>query len=91
MAQLSPDQAEPLLLHHDWGFSFEEIAGMLGISPAAARARASRGMADLRVALNSFQSAQGERREPVVRESNDGPQGERRESVVRRLLRRARA
>ena len=57
IANLSPDQVEALLLHHEWGFSFEEIAGMLGISAAAARARASRGMADLRVALNSFQRA----------------------------------
>ena len=57
MAHLSPDQVEALLLHHEWGFSFEEIAGMLGISAAAARARASRGMADLRVALNSLQRA----------------------------------
>jgi len=57
IAHLSPDQAEALLLHHEWGFSFEEIAGMLGISAAAARARASRGMADLRLALNSLQRA----------------------------------
>jgi RNA polymerase sigma-70 factor (ECF subfamily) len=57
IACLLPDQAEALLLHHEWGFSFEEIAGMLGISAAAARARASRGMADLRVALNSLQRA----------------------------------
>jgi RNA polymerase sigma-70 factor (ECF subfamily) len=57
MAYLHPDQAESLLLHHEWGFSFEEIAGMLGITSAAARARASRGMADLRVALNSLQRA----------------------------------
>ena len=57
MASLSADQAEALLLHHEWGFSFEEIAGMLGISAAAARARASRGMADLRAALNNFQRA----------------------------------
>ena len=55
MASLSADQAEALLLHHEWGFSFDEIAGMLGISAAAARARASRGMADLRAALNSLQ------------------------------------
>jgi len=55
ISSLSPDQAEALLLHHEWGFSFEEIAGMLGISAAAARARASRGMADLRGALNSLQ------------------------------------
>src|SRR4051794_39505124 len=57
MTHLSPDQVEALLLHHEWGFSFEEIAGMLGISSVAARARASRGMAELRVALNSFQKA----------------------------------
>jgi RNA polymerase sigma-70 factor, ECF subfamily len=57
IANLGPDQAEALLLHHEWGFSFEEIAGMLGISAAAARARASRGMTDLRMALNSLQRA----------------------------------
>jgi RNA polymerase sigma-70 factor (ECF subfamily) len=57
IASLSEDQAEALLLHHEWGFSFDEIAGMLGISSAAARARASRGMADLRAALNSTQGA----------------------------------
>ena len=57
LACLSADQAEALLLHHEWGFSFDEIAGMLGISAAAARARASRGMADLRAALNNLQKA----------------------------------
>jgi RNA polymerase sigma-70 factor, ECF subfamily len=57
LANLPPDQAEALLLHHEWGFSFEEIAGMLGISAPAARARASRGMAELRVALNTIQRA----------------------------------
>ena len=54
VAGLSSDQAEVLLLRHEWGFSFEEIAGMLGVSPAAARARASRGIAELRVSLNGF-------------------------------------
>jgi DNA-directed RNA polymerase specialized sigma24 family protein len=57
IADLPLDQAEALLLHHEWGFSFEEIAGMLGISAAAARARASRGIADLRLALNGLQRA----------------------------------
>jgi len=57
LAYLSPDQVEALLLHHEWGFSFEEIAGMLGITAAAARARASRGIADLRLALNTLQRA----------------------------------
>jgi RNA polymerase sigma-70 factor, ECF subfamily len=57
ISSLSADQAESLLLHHEWGFSFEEIAGMLGITAAAARARASRGMAELRMALNNLQRA----------------------------------
>jgi RNA polymerase sigma-70 factor (ECF subfamily) len=55
VAGLCAEQAEALLLHHEWGFTFDEIAGMVGVSAAAARARASRGMADLRVALNSLQ------------------------------------
>jgi RNA polymerase sigma-70 factor (ECF subfamily) len=57
LARLAADQAEALLLHHEWGFSFDEIGGMLGISAPAARARASRGMADLRAALNQIQRA----------------------------------
>jgi RNA polymerase sigma-70 factor (ECF subfamily) len=55
ISRLSADRTEALLLHHEWGFTFEEIAGMLGVSAAAARARASRGMADLRDALTSLQ------------------------------------
>jgi RNA polymerase sigma-70 factor (ECF subfamily) len=55
IAGLPADRAEALLLHHEWGFTFEEIAGMLGVSAAAARARASRGIADLRHALTSLQ------------------------------------
>ena len=57
IASLHPDRAEALLLHHEWGFTFDEIAGMLGITAAAARARASRGMAELRIALNALQGA----------------------------------
>ncbi len=57
IAGLARDQAEALLLHHEWGFTFDEIGGMLGISAQAARARASRGMADLRVALQHLQGA----------------------------------
>jgi RNA polymerase sigma-70 factor (ECF subfamily) len=56
LAGLTSDQAEALLLHHEWGFTFEEIAGMLGITAAAARARASRGMADLRDALTGLRA-----------------------------------
>jgi DNA-directed RNA polymerase specialized sigma24 family protein len=43
LAELPADHAEALTLHHVWGFSFDEIAGMLGVSAVAARARASRG------------------------------------------------
>jgi RNA polymerase sigma-70 factor, ECF subfamily len=48
LAQLPPDRAEALLLHHVWGFKFDEIGKMLGIRAGAARVRASRGMAALR-------------------------------------------
>src|SRR5215831_16620359 len=51
LAELPTDHAEALTLHHVWGFSFEEIAGMLGVSAVAARARASRCMARLRASL----------------------------------------
>ncbi len=52
VGSLDAGHAEPLLLHHVWGFSFEEIAGMLGLSPAAARARSSRAMTVLREILS---------------------------------------
>ena len=46
-----PDRREALLLHHVWGFSFQEIGRMLGIRPDAAKLRSSRGMGDLRSQL----------------------------------------
>ncbi|MGE0594689.1 MAG: RNA polymerase sigma factor [Dehalococcoidia bacterium] len=55
LAVLGTDQAEPLLLHHVWGFTFEEIAGMTGMTSAAARARSSRAMAALRATLSARQ------------------------------------
>ena len=45
------DQRECLVLHHVYGLTFREIAGISGISEGAARTRASRGMAELRTAL----------------------------------------
>jgi RNA polymerase sigma-70 factor (ECF subfamily) len=51
LEQIGPDRREALLLHHVWGFSFREIAGILGITDAAAKLRSSRGMADLRLLL----------------------------------------
>jgi DNA-directed RNA polymerase specialized sigma24 family protein len=90
VADLTPEQAEALLLHHEWGFRFEEIAGMLGISAAAARARASRGMADLRAALNSLQTPQAARR-ALHGTNNSAHFISPRESIVRKLLKKARA
>jgi len=57
LAELPPDHVEALTLHHVWGFSFDEIAGMLGVSAVAARARASRGMARLRAELARLSSS----------------------------------
>lgn len=57
LATLDPDHAEPLLLHHVWGFSFEEIAGMVGLSAAAARARSSRAMAALRDVVSQMKGS----------------------------------
>jgi len=57
LAALPADHAEALTLHHVWGFSFDEIAGMLGLSAVAARARASRGMARLRAELERLSSS----------------------------------
>jgi len=57
LAELPADHAEALTLHHVWGFSFDEIAGMLGVSAVAARARASRGMARLRAELERRSSS----------------------------------
>jgi RNA polymerase sigma-70 factor (ECF subfamily) len=48
VAELPPRRAEVLLLHHVWGFNFEEIGKMLGIRAGAARVRASRAMNMLR-------------------------------------------
>ena len=48
LSLLSPEQREPLLLHHYWGLSFKEIAGVLGIREGAAKVRAHRALARLR-------------------------------------------
>lgn len=48
LEQIGRERREALLLHHVWGFSFREIAGILGITGVAAKLRSSRGMADLR-------------------------------------------
>ncbi len=51
MVDLSREQREALLLHHVWGFSFEEIAGIVGTSRGAAKVRAHRGAKKLRAEI----------------------------------------
>ena len=50
---LDDERREAVLLHHVWGFSFAEVAQLLGVTIAAAKLRSSRGMADLRGALTT--------------------------------------
>ncbi len=51
VADLPAERREPLLLHHVWGFSFQEIAGMLGIREGAAKVRAHRARKELQGVL----------------------------------------
>ncbi len=53
VAVLPEDRREPLLLHHVWGFSFKEIAGLLGIREGAAKVRAHRARKQLQDFLES--------------------------------------
>jgi RNA polymerase sigma-70 factor (ECF subfamily) len=53
LAMLRPSEREALLLHYQAGLSFREIAGLSGIEEAAARKRASRGLAQLRRSITS--------------------------------------
>jgi RNA polymerase sigma-70 factor (ECF subfamily) len=52
MTGLSPGTRRAVWLHHVQGWSFAEVARKLGIREAAAKLRASRGMAALRQALS---------------------------------------
>lgn len=53
LAALRPSEREALLLHYQAGLSFREIAELSGIEEAAARKRASRGLAQLRRSITS--------------------------------------
>ena len=53
LRELPEKHREPLLLHHVWGFSYDEIAGLLGTSPGAARVRVHRSLQDLRAQLQA--------------------------------------
>ncbi len=56
VARLSPERREPLLLHHVWGFSFKEIAGILGIREGAAKVRAHRARQQLKGFLQEMEA-----------------------------------
>jgi len=51
LAELPGEGREALLLHHFWGFSFQEIGAILGIRAGTAKVRAHRGLKRLRKAL----------------------------------------
>jgi RNA polymerase sigma-70 factor (ECF subfamily) len=53
LAHVPEDRREVLLLHHVWGLSFREIGAAVGISEAAAKLRAHRGIRVLRAVLGS--------------------------------------
>lgn len=53
LATLPEDRREALLLHHVWGLSFREVAAVQGISEAAAKLRAHRGVVALRERLRT--------------------------------------
>lgn len=53
MSRLKPSERETLLLRYQAGLSYREIAGICSIDEAAARKRASRGLANLRQTLSS--------------------------------------
>lgn len=48
LQHVAPARREPLVLHHAFGWSFEEIGQLLGVRAGTARVRAHRGMVDLR-------------------------------------------
>ncbi|MFO7170841.1 MAG: RNA polymerase sigma factor [Chloroflexota bacterium] len=50
LTQVPPEQRAPLLLHLVAGFSYAEVAGLLGITEGAVRMRISRGRAAFRAA-----------------------------------------
>lgn len=51
LTRLASDQREILMMHHIWGLSFHEIAGILGIRRGAAKLRAHRAIKNLRSIL----------------------------------------
>ena len=48
LGQIERERRDAIVLHHLWGFRFDEIAARLGITEGAARARAHRAMEAIR-------------------------------------------
>lgn len=53
LRQLPADQTESMILNQVWGFTFEEIAAMLGIRSVTAKVRSFRGIRRLREILGT--------------------------------------
>jgi RNA polymerase sigma-70 factor (ECF subfamily) len=51
LGNVPADRREALLLHHVWGLSFREVGAVQGVSEAAAKLRAHRGVVALRELL----------------------------------------
>jgi RNA polymerase sigma-70 factor (ECF subfamily) len=51
LARMPLSQRHPVVAHHLWGFSFQEIGAQLGIAGTAAKLRSSRGIRRLRELL----------------------------------------
>ncbi len=60
LAELPRDRRTLLLMHHVWGFTFEEIGGVLGIRPGTAKVRAHRALKEVRAHLMHKQSMRHE-------------------------------
>jgi RNA polymerase sigma factor (sigma-70 family) len=67
---LPPRQRHVLYLHYDADLTFDQIAGIVGISPSAARTHASRGIATLRGRLSTLIGTLMASRHATHRDSN---------------------
>lgn len=63
LRELAQDGREALLLHHVWGFSFGEIAALLGIREVTARVRTHRAVARLKQLLAPERNSRGNGRD----------------------------
>lgn len=52
LANLPLEQREAVVMHHVWGYKFEEIGAILGVQAVTAKVRAFRGMRQLRQLLD---------------------------------------